>query len=161
MGFSLCIDVVSQFANQNQMPMAVNTRIGNLQCQPRHIPIHQYLEKLATCESDVVLLQDLPDAAVESVFRRLPSTYRSDFHRRPASAKPSNSEHELLAGLTVRQREVLVFIAKGFTLKETARLMCLSPKSVDSHMHRIRGRLGIHDRVHLALFAVRTGLIDA
>lgn len=160
MGLSLCIDVVSQFANQDQMPMAINKRIGDLQFKPRHVPINQYVEKLATCDSDLVLLQDLPDAAVESVFRKMPATFCSHFERRNVSTSSASGEHELLAALTPRQREVLAFIAKGFTLKETARLMNLSPKSIDSHMHRVRGRLGIHDRVHLALFAVRVGLID-
>ncbi len=162
MGFQLSIDVVSQFAHGPQLPAAINTRVGNLGINTRQIPINRFIDQLTTCSSDVVLFQDLPDAAVESVLRKLSAAYRAHNYepRQLADGDDENSEHALLASLTPRQREVLAFIAKGFTLKETARLMNLSPKSVDSHMHRIRNRLGIHDRVHLALFAVRTGLID-
>jgi DNA-binding NarL/FixJ family response regulator len=35
----------------------------------------------------------------------------------------------------------------------------MSQKSVESHKYRIMHRLGIHDRVQLALYAVREGLI--
>lgn len=63
-----------------------------------------------------------------------------------------------LASLTTRQLEVLRYIAKGLTVKEVARIMHLSEKSIDSHKYRIMHKLGIHDRVELARYAIREGL---
>lgn len=77
---------------------------------------------------------------------------------------PVNKQYVLhtahpLSDLTVRQLEVLRHLAKGESVKEVARLMRLSQKSVDSHKYRIMHKLGIHDRVELARFAIREGLL--
>lgn len=63
------------------------------------------------------------------------------------------------SGLTTRQLEVLRHLAKGESVKEVARVMHLSQKSVDSHKYRIMNKLGIHDRVELTRFAIREGMI--
>lgn len=64
-----------------------------------------------------------------------------------------------LAALTPRQVEVLRHLACGQSVKEIAKIMHLSQKSVDSHKYRIMNKLGIHDRVELARFAIREGLM--
>lgn len=63
-----------------------------------------------------------------------------------------------LVSLTGRQLEVLRHLARGESVKEVARAMHLSEKSVDSHKYRIMHKLGIHDRVELARYAIREGL---
>ncbi len=63
--------------------------------------------------------------------------------------------------LTQRQLEVFIHLAEGKTVKEVAREMKLSQKSVDSHKYRIMQRLQLHDRVHLSRLAIREGYIDA
>lgn len=64
-----------------------------------------------------------------------------------------------LSTLTGRQLEVLRHLAYGQSVKEIAKLLHLSQKSVDSHKYRIMNKLGIHDRVELARFAIREGLM--
>jgi DNA-binding NarL/FixJ family response regulator len=68
-------------------------------------------------------------------------------------------EETSLSTLTGRQVEVLRHLARGESVKEIARLMHLSHKSVDSHKYRIMNKLSIHDRVELARFAIREGLL--
>lgn len=65
-----------------------------------------------------------------------------------------------LTGLTGRQLQVLRHLASGDSVKEIARVLHLSQKSVDSHKYRIMNKLGIHDRVKLARFAIREGLLS-
>lgn len=65
------------------------------------------------------------------------------------------------ADLTARQLEVLRHLARGASVKEVAKLMHLSQKSVDSHKYRIMNKLGIHDRVDLTRYAIRERLIEA
>lgn len=64
-----------------------------------------------------------------------------------------------LTSLTGRQLDVLRQLALGHSVKEIARQMHLSPKSVDSHKYRIMRQLNIHDRVALARYAIREGLV--
>ncbi len=66
-----------------------------------------------------------------------------------------------LATLTPREQGVLSYIAKGLSKKEIAVLMHISVKTVDSHTVRLMNKLHIHDRVELARFAIREGLVQA
>jgi len=65
-----------------------------------------------------------------------------------------------LENFSSRQMEILRLLAHGDTVKEVGRKLHLTPKAVDSQKYRIMRKLDIHDRVHLALFAVREGLIE-
>ncbi len=76
----------------------------------------------------------------------------------PVTKKYSVKSQSSLSALTGRQIEVLKHLARGESVKEIARQMHLSQKSVDSHKYRIMNKLGIHDRVELARFAIREGL---
>lgn len=61
--------------------------------------------------------------------------------------------------LTGREIEVLRHIASGMAVKEIAKAMTISPKTVDSHRAHLMTKLAIHDRVHLTRFAIREGLV--
>lgn len=63
--------------------------------------------------------------------------------------------------LTTREFEVLRYIAKGMSKKEIAKTMHLSVKTVENHASSVMSRLEIHDRVELARFAIREGLVEA
>jgi len=64
-----------------------------------------------------------------------------------------------LATLSDRQIEVLRNLAIGLSVKDVAKKMHISVKSVDSHKYRIMQALEIHDRVDLARYAIREGLV--
>lgn len=76
----------------------------------------------------------------------------------PATRQHSVKIQSSLSTLTGRQIEVLKHLARGESVKEIAKSMHLSQKSIDSHKYRIMNKLGIHDRVELARFAIREGL---
>lgn len=75
-------------------------------------------------------------------------------------SRPKVVSRSCLERLTPKQIEVLKAIARGDKVKDVARRMHLSPKSVEAHKYRIMNLLGIHDRVELCLYAVREGLIQ-
>lgn len=64
-----------------------------------------------------------------------------------------------LSVLTSRQLEVMRLLAQGSSVKEVAKQLSLSEKSVDSHKYRLMYKLGIHDRVELTRLAIREGLM--
>ncbi|MCU0689160.1 MAG: response regulator transcription factor [Phycisphaerales bacterium] len=65
-----------------------------------------------------------------------------------------------LASLSDREREVLRYLATGLSKKEIAAQMHLSVKTVQNHADRLMQKLAIHDRVELARFAIREGIIN-
>jgi len=63
-------------------------------------------------------------------------------------------------GLTHREREVLMLVAKGLAAKQVARQMGISPKTVEQHKTRIFAKLGVPNAaaaVGLLLSADRKG----
>jgi DNA-binding NarL/FixJ family response regulator len=62
--------------------------------------------------------------------------------------------------LTPREKEVLGYIAQGMPKKLISRTMDISVKTIEHHTSHIMDKLDIHDRVELARFAIREGLVD-
>jgi DNA-binding NarL/FixJ family response regulator len=63
--------------------------------------------------------------------------------------------------LTAREHQVLAEIAHGRSNREIARALALSEKTVKTHVSAILTKLGVQDRTQAALYAVRTGLVEA
>lgn len=71
--------------------------------------------------------------------------------------KPETAAAEVL---TPRQREILQLIAEGKALKEIARMLNLSVKTIETHRTMLMDRLDIHDNAGLVKYALRTGMIS-
>jgi len=70
----------------------------------------------------------------------------------PAAVDPD------LDRLTPRQREVLRSIAKGYTYKETADALGVSPRTVETHVSEVLRKLQLTNRNELTRWAVDRGL---
>lgn len=66
---------------------------------------------------------------------------------------------EPLAGLTTRERDVLVEIARGSTNKEIATRFGISVRTVESHREAVMKKLGLRGTASLTRFAIDTGLL--
>ena len=64
------------------------------------------------------------------------------------------------ATLTDRERQTLNLILQGKTNKETARLLNISPKTVDKHRTSLMAKLEVHSVAQLMARALQDGLID-
>jgi DNA-binding NarL/FixJ family response regulator len=62
--------------------------------------------------------------------------------------------------LTPREEEVLKLIAEGFSTREIARTLVISPKTVDRHRENLLAKLDMRDRTQVTRYAIRAGLID-
>jgi DNA-binding CsgD family transcriptional regulator/tetratricopeptide (TPR) repeat protein len=58
------------------------------------------------------------------------------------------------AGLTRREREIAALIGNGSTNAEIAAALGLSPRTVESHIHRILEKLSARSRVDIAIWAL-------
>jgi len=63
------------------------------------------------------------------------------------------------ATLTRREREIVRHVALGLRNAEVGRELSISEVTVKTHINNIFQKLGLRDRVELALYAVRTGII--
>jgi two-component system response regulator NreC len=61
--------------------------------------------------------------------------------------------------LTPREREVLTYIADGFTNRQIGAALSISHKTVDRHRENIMRKLNLHNRVELVKYAIEKGLI--
>jgi len=63
--------------------------------------------------------------------------------------------------LSDREREILVLLAEGQSLKEIATRLNLSVKTVDAHKYNLMRKLDLHDRSELIRYAIRKRLVEA
>ena len=66
----------------------------------------------------------------------------------------------LLDQLSAREKEVLALTARGFSSKEIAERLFISPKTVDTYRQRAMEKLGLERRSELVAFALSKGLIQ-
>lgn len=80
---------------------------------------------------------------------------------------PPSLQKELVANwrspmreeLTAREREVVRLVALGLRNAEVAKELFISEVTVKTHLNNVFQKLGLRDRVELALYAIRTGII--
>lgn len=60
--------------------------------------------------------------------------------------------------LSAREREIVALVAQGFKNKEMAERMFISEQTVKNHLHNIFDKLGVSDRLELALYAIHHNL---
>jgi DNA-binding CsgD family transcriptional regulator len=65
------------------------------------------------------------------------------------------------AGLTPREVEVLVLVARGSSTKQVARALGITAKTAGTHIERIYSKTGASSRSTATLFAVQHGLLDS
>jgi DNA-binding NarL/FixJ family response regulator len=63
-------------------------------------------------------------------------------------------------GLTAREVEVLIHLARGASNRDIARALHISQKTVGNHIEHIFTKLGVSTRTSAALFAMQHGLLD-
>jgi DNA-binding NarL/FixJ family response regulator len=77
---------------------------------------------------------------------------------RQAPRRELDPETARIASLTPREREVIGLIAQGNGTKRLAAALGVSEKTVRNHLVSIYDKLGVSDRLELAIYAVRHGL---
>ncbi len=68
-------------------------------------------------------------------------------------AAPANPQDQALAGLSPREREILVLIGEGMTNRQIGKQLYLSEKTVKNHISRLLAKLGVERRIQAAVLA--------
>jgi HD-GYP domain-containing protein (c-di-GMP phosphodiesterase class II) len=66
---------------------------------------------------------------------------------------------EATSRLTPRELEILAEVALGRSMREVARALSISPKTVDGHLQRIYPKIGVSTRSGATLYAMERGLL--
>jgi DNA-binding NarL/FixJ family response regulator len=69
-------------------------------------------------------------------------------------------ERERTNPLSAREQEVAKLVAEAHTTEEIARMLVISPKTVERHRENILAKLGMRDRVELTRWTIRRGLVE-
>jgi HD-GYP domain-containing protein (c-di-GMP phosphodiesterase class II) len=77
-----------------------------------------------------------------------------------AGHRGAAARRELPAGLTPREAEVLVLVARGLTNKQIAARLVIAPKTVGRHVEHVYAKAGVSTRAAAALYAMQNGLLE-
>jgi two-component system nitrate/nitrite response regulator NarL len=123
--------------------------------------------KLGTC--GIVLKQSATELLFKSIRKVHQGEIWLDSHTTAAVLRQFASGEELPLGatngrsrdrlpLSLREREIVTLVAQGFKNKEMAEKMSISEQTVKNHLHNIFDKLGVSDRLELALYAIHRKL---
>ena len=129
------------------------------------ITTQQIIEALHIGARGIVLKQSASDLLVKSIHRvyggeiwldnRMPAEVMKAFAKSsdggPRRDKPLLSE---------REKEIVQLVAQGYRNKEIGEKLFISEQTVKNHLHNIFDKLGVSDRLELALYAIHHRLID-
>jgi two-component system, NarL family, nitrate/nitrite response regulator NarL len=133
---------------------------------------NEFVQAMKLGTSGIVLKQTATDLLIKSIRKVHAGEIWLDSHTTAAvirqfvaadepQAPPQNAnvqrERER-SPLSQREREIVALVAQGFKNKEMAEKMFISEQTVKNHLHNIFDKLGVSDRLELALYAIHNNL---
>lgn len=126
-----------------------------------------YLVKVLEAGASGYLVKSAADRELVDAVR---SVAHGDLYMQPSATRAlakgiqRKSEHaddrERYNKLTERERDVLRYVAGGFSAPEIGEKLFISPKTVDTYKQRINEKLGLTHRSDYVDFALKLGLLD-
>jgi DNA-binding NarL/FixJ family response regulator len=127
----------------------------------------EYLVPLLTAGAVGYLVKSAADRELIDAVR---AVARGEMYIRPSGAQllargltrkdPLAADRERYESLTDRERDVLRFVAQGYTAPEIGEKLNISPKTVDTYKQRIGDKLEMTHRSDYVKLALRLGLLD-
>jgi DNA-binding NarL/FixJ family response regulator len=105
----------------------------------------------------------LKEMAVGEVIAAVRAVHRGGTYLSPALAAimPNPASGHVrgpVDSLSTREKQVLQLVVEGRTSNDIAKMLCLSPKSIDTYRSRLMTKLGVRDISSLVKFALEHGL---
>src|SRR6202171_3648131 len=127
---------------------------------------NEFVQALKLGCSGIVLKQTAPELIVKSIRKVHGGEIWLDSHTTAAVMRQFAAPGEIGSGsgksrerspLSQREREIVQLVAQGYKNKEMAEKMFISEQTVKNHLHNIFDKLGVSDRLELALYAIHKG----
>jgi DNA-binding NarL/FixJ family response regulator len=126
---------------------------------------NEFVQAMKLGCSGIVLKQTSPELIVKSIRKVFAGEIWLDSHTTAAVMRQFAAPGEVIGGkgrerspLSAREREIVSLVAQGYKNKEMAEKMFISEQTVKNHLHNIFDKLGVSDRLELALYAIHKGL---
>jgi DNA-binding NarL/FixJ family response regulator len=134
---------------------------------------NEFVQAMKLGTSGIVLKQSATDLLIKSIRKVNAGEIWLDSHTTaavmrqfatgaddapPGTAPASSSRERERSLLSQREREIVALVAQGFKNKEMAEKMFISEQTVKNHLHNIFDKLGVSDRLELALYAIHNNL---
>lgn len=131
---------------------------------------NEFVQAMKLGCSGIVLKQTAPDLIVKSIRKVYAGEIWLDSHTTAAVMRQFAAPAEMTPNgattakgrerspLSTREREIVGLVAQGYKNKEMAEKMFISEQTVKNHLHNIFDKLGVSDRLELALYAIHKGL---
>jgi DNA-binding NarL/FixJ family response regulator len=127
-----------------------------------------YLVKVLEAGASGYLVKSAADRELVDAVRALA---HGDMYMQPTAARAlaqgikrkgeHADEREKYEKLTERERDVLRYVAGGFSAPEIGEKLFISPKTVDTYKQRINEKLGLAHRSDYVAFALKLGLLQS
>src|SRR5579884_3866219 len=136
---------------------------------------NEFVQAMKLGCSGIVLKQTAPELIVKSIRKVQGGEIWLDSHTTAAVMRQFAAPGELggpttsggggknreRSPLSTREREIVQLVAQGYKNKEMAEKMFISEQTVKNHLHNIFDKLGVSDRLELALYAIHHRLIES
>jgi two-component system, NarL family, nitrate/nitrite response regulator NarL len=129
---------------------------------------NEFVQAMKLGCSGIVLKQTAPELIVKSIRKVFAGEIWLDSHTTAAVMRQFATSAEAMASpaakarerspLSQREREIVSLVAQGYKNREMAEKMFISEQTVKNHLHNIFDKLGVSDRLELALYAIHKGL---
>ncbi len=129
---------------------------------------NEYVQAMKLGCSGIVLKQTAADLIIKSIRKVHAGEIWLDSHTTAAVMRQFASPSDLgmptgvrnrdRSPLSQREREIVALVAQGYKNKEMAEKLFISEQTVKNHLHNIFDKLGVSDRLELALYAIHKGL---
>lgn len=122
--------------------------------------LNDVLMDIYMMEEDLLSHCHLEDQLFAECVHRLEEDVRQRGPHQINSENVSENENSQGDGLSEREKEVIVEVVKGYSNKEIADNMFISPNTVMTHRRNISRKLNIHSPAGLTIYAIVNGLIS-
>lgn len=119
------------------------------------------IARAAAAGADAFVAKAAADTALVDAIRRAAAGDGGPDMMDGVEAEDPADVHDPLRDLSTREREVFLLLARGHGNRETADLLGVSPRTVETHRSHLMTKLGAASRADLVRLALRAGLLCA
>lgn len=120
----------------------------------------QYIRKAQSLKADGFLSKTIGEEELQKAIQEVATANAAPIFSADITARYRESENNSKeTQLTAREQEILAQLSQGLTNQGIAKNLCLSVKTVDTHVANLMKKTGVNKRTQLLAYAYEHGLV--